>query len=355
MAHHGWVYLSSFRFSPIITLLNFFVSTFFILGGFGQQPAENCHLKNLEISNVGGHGIRVWQGDVKIEGCHIHHITGGGIKCSGDNVIVSKSNHIHHVGINYPSAIALWMEGKKTYAFQNKIHDTPYTAIYSIARHGRTEHNTIYRAMQELYDGGGIVIFGGKNIFVKCNLILESIKNYMYSESAIYIDENCEKFYVEDNLSLGNISPVYMHTAKNNTIRNNIFISGGTLQIRFPRSSNYVFEKNVILAGKTIKIFNPECPRIFKNNILCSGNKKIEDHKLNGYFSGLFKQVNSDNGCVLGHPSHLKFEDGRLSITDENISKSLGIKPIDISFIDQDFKHQILVPFIRKLTEKKIS
>ncbi len=29
MTHHGWVYLSSFRFSPIIAGLRFFVSIFF--------------------------------------------------------------------------------------------------------------------------------------------------------------------------------------------------------------------------------------------------------------------------------------------------------------------------------------
>jgi hypothetical protein len=40
------VFLSSFRFSPIIALLNFFVSNFFITGGFGQQPVKSRPIHN---------------------------------------------------------------------------------------------------------------------------------------------------------------------------------------------------------------------------------------------------------------------------------------------------------------------
>jgi len=89
--------------------------------------------------------------------------------------------------------------------------------------------------------------------------------------------------------------------------------------------------------------------------MLYSGDKRIEDHKLNGYVSGIFKQLNSDNGNVLRHPIHFKFENGKLSITDETIISSLGIKPIEISFIDRHFKNQISVPFIKKLIQKNIS
>ncbi|GAH89093.1 unnamed protein product, partial [marine sediment metagenome] len=99
--------------------------------------------------------------------------------------------------------------------------------------------------MLELHDGGGIYCFAGKNLVLRGNFIRDIPDTGGYGASAYYLDERSENCLVEGNLSLRVDRPSHNHMANKNTIRNNVFIIDGDARLTFPRSSNYVFEKNI--------------------------------------------------------------------------------------------------------------
>ena len=94
-------------------------------GGFGAYAfdgavridrARQCTLENLEVSCVGGQGILAGGvSECRIAGCHVHHTGACGVKIGGEGTVAER-NHIHHVGVYYPSAIALpaYSSGGKT-------------------------------------------------------------------------------------------------------------------------------------------------------------------------------------------------------------------------------------------------
>ncbi|MBN2268993.1 MAG: right-handed parallel beta-helix repeat-containing protein, partial [Sedimentisphaerales bacterium] len=214
-------------------------------GGFGAgafdgaisiSSAENCRLSELEITNVGGQGVKASGMDIQVERCHVHHTGACGIKCSGTRVAVTD-NHIHDIGLTYPSALALQGGGRDGQYSHNEIHDAPYTAINCGGQNNRIEGNLIYRAMTELHDGGGIYCFAGNGLVLRGNFIRDIIDTGGYGASAYYLDERSENCIVEGNLSVGIVRPSHNHMAKNNCVRNNVFVSDKDMALTFPRSS----------------------------------------------------------------------------------------------------------------------
>src|SRR4030042_4733338 len=226
-------------------------------GAIAVAAAENCRMIGLEIVNVGGQGIKASGDNLLIERCHVHNAGACGIRCSGTEAVVTD-NHIHDVGVTYPSAMALQGGGRDCLISHNEIHDCPYTAINCGGQRNRIEHNLINHAMKELHDGGGIYCFAGKDLVLRGNFIRDIIDTGGYGASAYYLDERSENCLVEGNLSVGIVRPSHNHMALKNTIRNNVFINGKDVRITFPRSSDYVFEKNVIHARGKIVFETPD-------------------------------------------------------------------------------------------------
>ena len=137
--------------------------------------------------------------------------------------------------------------------------------------------------MQELHDGAGIYCFGGKGLVLRGNFIYDIVDTGGYGASAYYLDEQCEGCTVEKNLSINVARPSHNHMARNNTIRNNVFVSDGDMQITFPRCSGYTFEKNVLYAEGKITFDNYEGITKAAGNVLYSGQGKIECNKLDQY------------------------------------------------------------------------
>lgn len=308
-------------------------------GGFGAGKfdgavslsfAEGCKLTNLEIVNVGGQGIKASGKELRIERCHVHNSGACGIRCSGAGCIVSDS-HIHDVGLTYPSAIALQGGGRDCRISHNEIHDCSYTAINCGGERNVIEHNLIYRVMQELHDGGGIYCFAGKGLILRGNFIRDIIDTGGYGASAYYLDERSENCLVEGNLSLRIVRPSHNHMAKNNTIRNNVFICDQDARITFPKSSNYVFEKNVIHAKGKILLENPDAITTLRNNVLFSSEGEVRCRKLKNYSQTGSYLFEADRENQLTDPLILEFENGRMGFAENSPVLELGIKPIDVS------------------------
>jgi hypothetical protein len=307
-------------------------------GGFGAGrfdgavsivSGRNCGLLDLEIVNVGGQGIKVSGSNLRIENCHVHHTGACGIKFSGAGSLITN-NHIHDVGLTYPSAIGLQGGGKDNEVSHNEIHDTPYTAINWGGENNRIENNLIYRAMLELHDGGGIYCFAGKGLVLRGNFIRDIPDTGGYGSSAYYLDERSENCLVEGNLSLRVARPTHNHMAKNNTIRNNVFICDEDARFTFPRSSDFVFERNIVYAKGKIVFDNTDALTTFKNNILYSTEGKVQGNKMSRYSRTGSEQLQPDNN-MFADPLFVEFEKGKVSFAAQSPAAKLGIEPIDVS------------------------
>lgn len=299
-------------------------------GAISVASAQNCRLLELEIVNVGGQGIKASGSSLRIERCHVHHTGACGIRCSGtSNVVID--NHIHNVGLTYPSAIALQGGGRNCEISHNEIHETSYTAINWGGQNNRIEHNLIYHAMQELHDGAGIYCFAGKGLVLRGNFIRDIIDTGGYGASAYYLDERSENCLVEGNLSVGIVRPSHNHMAKNNTIRNNVFISDADARLTFPKSSNYTVEKNIICAKGNIVLENPDAVTRLRNNVLFSTEGIVQCRKLKNYSHSGTYQLEAGNGNLLVDPLIVEFKKGTVRFAPDSPAGKLGIKPIDVS------------------------
>lgn len=308
-------------------------------GGFGAGRfdgaisvtfADNCQLIGLEIANTGGQGIKASGNGLRIERCHVHHTGACGIRCRGTGCIVAD-NHIHDVGLTYPSALAVQGGGKDCRISHNEIHDCPYTAINCGGERNRIEHNLIYHAMKELHDGGGIYCFAGKDLVLRGNFIRDIVDTGGYGASAYYLDERSENCLVEGNLSVGIARPSHNHMAKNNTIRGNVFVCNGDARITFPKSSNYVFESNVIYARGKILFENPDAITTLRNNVLFGAKGKVQFKKLKNYSQAGIVAFEPDDENVLADPLLVEFDRGVVTFAGDSLVYKLGIKPIDVS------------------------
>ena len=308
-------------------------------GGFGAGKfdgavsitlAEKYRLISLEIVNVGGQGIKASGEGLRIEDCHVHHAGACGIRCSGTQAVVTD-NHIHDVGLTYPSAIALQGGGRDCLISHNEIHDCTYTAINCGGERNRIEHNLIYRAMLELHDGGGIYCFAGKDLILRGNFIRDIVDTGGYGASAYYLDERSENCLVEGNLSTDVLRPAHNHMALKNTIRNNVFVSDKDARITFPRSSDYVFEKNVIHAKCKIVFENPDAVTTLRQNVLFSAEGVVQCKKLDRYSQTGSYALESEGENLLVDPLLVEFEKGVVRFAADSPALKVGIKPIDVS------------------------
>ncbi len=313
-----------------------------VAGGFGAgnfpgavelTHAENCRLADLEIKNVAGQGVRA--GNLKscvIEGCHVHDTGACGLKFGGECLV--RNNHVHHVGRIYPSAIAVWGEGRDGHPCtieRNTIHDTPYTAIACGGEDHRIEHNRISRAMQVLHDGAGIYITFCKRVVVRGNFLHDIDDTGGYGASAYYLDEQAEDCLVEGNLSLRVARPSHNHMARKNTLRGNVFVCDGDATLTFPRSSDYRLEKNVVVAGGTIRITRPEAISAAVGNIAFSKSGKVEGVKLEAYRQAGAQPIESGAGWLLSDPKLIEYESGKVRFAPDSPTGELKIEAIDVS------------------------
>jgi len=308
-------------------------------GGFGAGrfdgaltaiSARDCTFADLEILNAGGQAIKVSGSNLRVERCHTHHVGACGIRFQGDGITIAD-NEVHDVGLTYPSAIALTGGGKGCQIAHNHVYNTPYSAITCGGQENRIEGNRIHHAMQELHDGAGIYCFGGKGLVLRGNFIYDIVDTGGYGASAYYLDEQCEGCTVEKNLSINVIRPSHNHMAKGNTIRNNVFLSHGDMQITFPRSSGYTFEKNVLCAGGKITFDNYEGITKLAGNVLFSGEGEIECRRLDQYNRTGSYSLEPDDTNLQTDPMLTAYKEGKVEFAPDSPAHGLGIEPIDVS------------------------
>jgi len=305
-------------------------------GGFGAGKfpgaiqgnyAQNCRLNNLEIGNVGGQGIKASSSKIEITHCRVHHTGACGIKAPS---CVVTDNHVHDIGLTYPSSIAVWGGGKNGVFSHNEIHDAPYTGINCGGENHKIEANHIYRVMQKLHDGGGIYCFAGKNTILRGNFIHDVIDTGGYGASAYYLDERSEQCIVEKNLSINIARPSHNHMAHHNTIRCNVFIHDGDMRLTFPKCSDFQFQKNVLYATGKITIKGINVISDFNQNMIYSYQGEVIGQTISNYSTTGSKTMKPDENNRFEDPRLLEYQKGRVKFDPASSTHKLGIAEIDV-------------------------
>jgi len=266
------------------------------IAGWNKVPAaieldlaNNCGFYNCIISHTGGGGIWIRENssECEISESHIYDISGNGINIGEgrDRLVngepwwksvpeqVSTNNKISHsliedCGKQFYGAIGIWGGlVSNTIIDHNEIRDLPYTGISigwmwnpdpTPCRENTINANHIHHIMNKLSDGGGIYCLGlqpGSRI--TNNLIHDVTVNAGRAESnGMFLDEGITDLLVENNI-VYNIarSPLRFHRAKQNTVRNNVFVCGDDIPpIRYNRTKEEDIIKidNIVLSQSSV-------------------------------------------------------------------------------------------------------
>ena len=246
-------------------------------GALDLEQARQCVVEKLTISNVGGTGIHARSlVDCQICDCQVHQIGAGGVFAAGSATLVA-SNHIHHVGLNYPSAAGLYFSGNRGsrtdgrhgfHIYRNEVNDAPYSGIIGAGTDNVIDENLVYRVMREMQDGGGI--YGNLiNSTIRGNVVRDVVSfGEGYGVSSYYLDERSTDCVVERNQSVGVERPAKCHVARNINFRDNVFIAEAGMSLSFPRSSDCTFVGNTLTAPGKISVDKPDAITVWSNNLV---------------------------------------------------------------------------------------
>lgn len=307
-------------------------------GGFaaGNYPAaielantEYCLLDGLTIQNVAGHAIKARKNAkfTRIENCDISFCGAGGIYVSGEKTEI-RNNLVHSIGLAYPSSIGINGGGKNSVVAHNEIRNTPYSAMTFGGENTIIESNLITACMKVLHDGAAIYVFGGKNVTLRGNHAYDIVDTGGYGASAYYLDEQCENCTVERNLSVNVAWPSHNHMARNNVIRDNVFITNGDLKITFPRCGGYTFKGNVLQSRGTITFSGANAVTTWARNVLHGAKvitQGLRDYAAEGNPGG------PPPDSTLADPLFMDPSKGDYRYKPDSPATRLGLESIDVS------------------------
>ena len=218
--------------------------------------AQNCHFLNCLFTQSARHGIYLSAGAKHnvIAECEFAAIGANAVmvgnltdttaeqgRVEGNQVI---RNHIHDVGVSYPSGVGIWLGYAADNAIlENEIYDTPYSGITSgwqwnplpsSASGNKINSNHVRHVMKVLGDGGGIYVLGyqpGSEINNnKIHDVLRNKLNHGSPNNGLYFDQGSKGYVASGNL-IYNIAhtPVRGHRSAGVLIENNTFVYNDTL------------------------------------------------------------------------------------------------------------------------------
>ena len=313
-----------------------------VAGGFGARAfegaiegahVENIRLERLTVEHAAGQGVRFREStSVSCEACEIRECGAGGLHIEGRAACITE-NHIHHVGLTYPSALALRCGGDDHVIAHNEIHHTSYSALNSGGRNIRIEHNLFHHAMEVLADGAAIYMFAAKHCLVRGNHT-HSLRDGIVH--AYYLDEQSEDSVVEGNLAVNVSWPLHMHMASRCTIRGNVCVNEGNMKVTLANCDGFRIERNVLACKGKLSLL-PSYTGIahLNNNVFHSaaGDVEISMHDRLPSLernTGPVPVLPDTAGTVIADPRFADAEHGDFRFLPGSPAAAAGIQPIDV-------------------------
>jgi len=195
--------------------------------------------------------------------------TGAGEMGIGDNLTI-EDNHVHDVGLLYPSAIAVRISNvAQARICRNLIHDVAYSGLaydgdfkHPRAVNGLIENNHIYRVMTGLDDGAGIYVSGLMDGLLISGNVCHDIHGLTGTGRGIYPDEQSRFITVRGNLVYRCNESFLCHMAHDIRFENNISVHANECHIRLGRSEKISFVRNIFVScGEPIFHANVSQPK----------------------------------------------------------------------------------------------
>ena len=212
-------------------------------------------IRDVNIKNVAGCGIRINGSDISVTDCEIAFTGTTGINYRGKNIHIERCG-IHDMGNLLFGAVGINGAGEHNIISHCELYNIPYCAINGVGSGSVAEYNLIYNFKLVMKDGGGIYCFTGDSTIYRHNAVLLDRGNNTIEGRSFYFDEMSKNCIMENNLAVNTLYPVHLHMANETIIRNNIFIDQSYQGINYRLSSNARFYGNTFVAD-TISFNGP--------------------------------------------------------------------------------------------------
>jgi hypothetical protein len=296
-------------------------------GAISAQHAHTCRLEGLVIRGVGGHGAKfVRSEDVTVDKCEVCGTGAGGVYILRTDGVLVEENHIHHVGVTYPSGEGLFLGGTGHVVRHNELHDITYTAIGGGPSNSVFEANLFYNIMTVLDDGAAIYTTFAKNVAIRENVVVGTSGGVA---QAYYLDEQTEGSVVERNLAINTGWPTHNHMSRDDVVRENVFVDDGPARLSFFRCERFTLERNVVSCEGGILVIGPEgAIASMPCNVFDPGDG---DFSYGGDWGGA-PPVPMDlaDGSIIADPK-VSLDGWRVSFAPDSPALGLGIQPLDLS------------------------
>jgi parallel beta-helix repeat protein len=338
-------------------------AAFDIPAAINANGARDCVIEKCLFVHLGRYGVQLGQGckNNRIVGNEMTDLGAGGVKVgepairdseaeqTGGNVV--SDNHIHNIGIVYPTAIGVWVgqSGGNRIA-HNQIHDTYYSAISvgwtwgygrTLARDNVIEYNHCHDLGRGLLsDMGGIYTLGVQPGTVIRNNVFHDVTSHDYGGWGIYPDEGSSNLLIENNVVFRTKSGgFHQHYGRDNLVRNNIFAlafgnQGQVIRTRREDHKSFTFERNIVywkdgpLLGSN---WEGDETYVIDRNLYWKAGGQPFDFK--GSSLEEWRKRGHDLNSVIADPLFVNPEKGDFRLKPGSPSSTIGFRPIDVSTV----------------------
>ena len=334
-------------------------AAFSVRGAVFVQNAENFAFLNNTVRYTNNYGLELKNGvnGAIVEGNEFFDNGCGGVrigdapnpKLSKNDIsrnIAVRDNVIYRYGRYDKAGVGvLYLDVHDISVEHNTIFDGFYTGVsggwtwgFAPANTGnnRIVDNRIFNiGFGVLCDMGGIYTLGEHLGSVISGNHINGVYRHRYGGWGIYNDEGSRGFVVENNYVHDVAEDSYhQHYGKNNTVRNNVFVCGGTSQIALSRlgekyPDELVFERNVVVYRSPSEVFRNAKKVITRLNGKFASNLYWKEDGTPDFFGMPLEKWQSeygqDKGSIIANP---KLKNG---IPQSDVVKKIGFVPFDTS------------------------
>jgi parallel beta-helix repeat protein len=318
--------------------------------------ANNIDFINCEIAHTGLHGIwfRKACSDSKVEHCRMFDLGGGAVKIGDFDInylthhITIHNNILHHGGYVFPCAVGVIIfHGSDNEITNNEIADFRYSGVsvgwvwgytHSPSKRNKIEFNHIHHlGWGELDDMGGVYTLGVSEGTTVSNNVIHHIYSYQYGGWGLYTDEGSSNILMENNLVYAcKDAGFHQHYGKENTIRNNIFVSNLRSELMLSRVEehiSFIITNNIVYCNKGVLFQNMQwesAQLVMDNN--CYWDTRVETPQFLGSMSfAEWQEMGRDQHSVIADPLFVNPQQFDFRFKNTFVVNNISFIPFDYS------------------------